>query len=189
MTTPRCEWVGNKPIYVAYHDEEWGVPVHDDRHLFEMLVLDEAQAGLSWLTILQRRAGYRRAFDDFDPRLVAAYDDAKVEALLQDTGIIRNRQKINSAIKNAQACLAIQEEFGSLDVYLWQFVGGKTIQNAWETDSDIPTQTPESVAMSKNLRKRGFSFVGPTICYAFMQATGMVNDHLISCFRYADLRG
>ena len=184
----RCDWAeSGGDIYHRYHDEDWGVPVHDDRELLEKLILDGAQAGLSWLTILKRREGYRRAFEGFDPVKMAAYDEKKVEELLQDTGIIRNRQKVNSAIKNAKAFLAIQEEFGSFDVFIWSFVGGKTKTNSWRTMADTPAQTEESVAMSKELKKRGFSFVGPTICYAFMQAVGMVNDHVVDCFRYDEV--
>ena len=187
MNVIRCEWAGSDPLYVDYHDHEWGVPAHEDQRLFEMLLLEGAQAGLSWSTILKKRDNYRRAFDGFDPAIVATYDDAKVAELLSDPGIVRNRAKVAAAIKNAQACLAVQEELGSLDAYLWQFVGGAPIQNAWRSLSEIPAETAESRAMSKALRGRGFSFVGPTICYAFMQAVGMVNDHVIDCFRYAEL--
>ena len=186
MTT-RCQWAGSDPLYVAYHDLEWGVPVHDDRLLFEFLVLEGAQAGLSWSTILKKRDAYRVAFDGFDPAIVAAYDDAKVAELLANPGIVRNRAKIASAIKNAQAFLAVQQEFGSFDAYIWQFVDGRPRQNSWRSLSEIPASTPESEAMSKDLRKRGFNFVGPTICYAHMQATGMVNDHVIDCFRHREL--
>lgn len=185
--TVRCEWPGDDDLMIQYHDEEWGVPVHDDRLLFEHLLLDGAQAGLSWRTILYKREGYRRAFDQFDARKIAAYDERKYEALLQDEGIVRNRQKVRSAIDNARAFLAVQEEFGSFDAYLWQFVGGKTIKNAWQTMADIPAVSPESEAMSKDLKARGFKFVGPTICYAFMQASGMVNDHKVDCFRYNEV--
>lgn len=180
----RCGWPGNDPLYVAYHDEEWGVPKHDDRRLFEDLVLDGAQAGLSWITILRKRENYRAAFDNFDPRKVAAYDEAKMAALLADPGIIRNRQKINSAVQNARAFLKIQAAFGSFDAYIWQFVEGWPIQNQWRSLAEIPAQTPLSETISKDLKQRGFSFVGPTIIYAFMQAVGMVNDHLVDCFRY-----
>ena len=183
----RCEWSTTDPLYIRYHDEEWGVPVHDDRVIFEFLVLEGAQAGLSWLTILKRREGYRAAFDNFDPRRVAQYDENKIEQLLADPGIIRNRRKIESTVTNARAFLDVQNEFGSFDRYIWSFVGGKPIINAWKTLADIPAKTIESVAMSKDLVRRGFKFVGPTICYAHMQATGMVNDHVVSCFRYADL--
>lgn len=185
--TVRCEWPGDDELMVEYHDKEWGVPVHDDRLLFEHLVLDGAQAGLSWRTILYRREGYRRAFENFDARKIAAYDQQKIEELLQDEGIIRNRQKVNSAVKNAQAFLRVQDEFGSFDAYIWAFVGGKTINNGWQKMADLPATSPESEAMSKDLKKRGFSFVGPTICYAFMQAAGLVNDHIVSCFRYDEL--
>jgi DNA-3-methyladenine glycosylase I len=179
----RCAWVTNDPLYQAYHDEVWGVPVHDDRELFEKLVLDGAQAGLSWLTILKRQEGYRAAFDNFEPRIVAAYDEAKIAVLLQDTRIIRNRQKVRSAVQNARAFLAVQDEFGSFDSYIWQFVGGAPRINRPATLSDVPTETAESRAMSRDLKQRGFSFVGPTICYAFMQACGLVNDHTTDCFR------
>jgi DNA-3-methyladenine glycosylase I len=183
----RCGWAGDDPLMVSYHDREWGVPVHDDRLLFEFLVLEGAQAGLSWSTILRKREAYRRAFFGFDPRRVAEFDDADRARLLADAGIVRNRLKIASAISNARAVVAIQEEVGSFDRYIWQFVGGAPIQNPWETLREIPSQSPESVAMSKALKQRGFRFVGPTICYAFMQAVGMVNDHLVGCFRYHDL--
>jgi DNA-3-methyladenine glycosylase I len=186
MTT-RCQWAGSDPLYVAYHDLEWGVPVHDDRTLFEFLVLEGAQAGLSWSTILKKRAAYRAAFDGFDPALVAVYDDARVAELLANPGIVRNRAKIASAIKNAQAFLAVQQEFGSFDAYIWQFVGGRPIQNAWRSLAEVPAETAASQAMSKDLKKRGFNFVGPTICYAHMQATGMVNDHTIDCFRRGEI--
>lgn len=182
--TKRCEWAGTDALYVAYHDEEWGVPVHDDRTLFEFLILEGAQAGLSWSTILKKRENYRRAFDNFDPQKVAAYDEDKIAALLEDAGIVRNRLKVRSAVQNAQAFLRVQEEFGSFDAYVWQFVGGKPIQNSWKTLGEIPAETEESRALSKDLKKRGFNFVGPTIIYAFMQAVGMVNDHLLHCFCY-----
>lgn len=184
MTVTRCEWAGTDPLYVAYHDEHWGVPVHDDRLLFEMLTLEGAQAGLSWITILRRREGYRAAFDNFDPQAVARYDDAKAAALLADARIIRNRAKIHSTITNAQAFLAVQAEFGSFDAYIWQFVGGQPKINCFQTLADIPAETPESRALSKDLLKRGFRFVGPTICYALMQACGLVNDHAAACFKY-----
>jgi DNA-3-methyladenine glycosylase I len=186
MTT-RCQWAGTDPLYVAYHDLEWGVPVHDDRTIFEFLILEGAQAGLSWSTILKKRDAYRAAFDNFDPAVVAVYDETKVAELLANPGIVRNRAKIASAIKNAQAFLAVQQEFGSFDAYIWQFGGGRPKQNSWQSLSEIPASTPESEAMSKDLRKRGFNFVGPTICYAHMQATGMVNDHTVDCFRYSEL--
>ena len=173
-----------RPLYVQYHDTEWGVPQHDDRKLFEFLTLEGAQAGLSWLTILKKREGYSRAFDGFHPGKVASYGDSKVAELLADSGIVRNRLKITAAIQNAKALLSVQQEHGSFDAYVWSFVGGSTRKNAWETLGEIPAKTPESEAMSVNLQRRGFRFVGPTICYAFMQATGMVNDHLTYCFRY-----
>jgi DNA-3-methyladenine glycosylase I len=184
----RCQWVGDDPLYVGYHDREWGVAVHDDRLLFEFLVLEGAQAGLSWLTILRKRDAYRRAFAGFDPAAVAAFGQAEVERLLADTGIVRNRLKIEAAIGNARAYLRVQSEFGSFDSYIWGFVGGRTIQNEWRTMAEIPAKTPEAEQMSADLKKRGFRFVGPTICYAHMQATGMVNDHTVDCFRYAELR-
>ena len=184
----RCDWAGTDPLYVAYHDEEWGVPAHDDRTLFEFLILEGAQAGLSWSTILNKRENYRKAFDNFDPVKVARYDARKVAKLLADPGIVRNRLKIHAAIQNARAFLEIQREFGSFDAYLWQFVGGKPKLNKWKTLKEIPAHTAESDALSKDLKKRGFSFVGSTICYALMQAVGMVNDHVVGCFRYAELR-
>jgi DNA-3-methyladenine glycosylase I len=177
----RCAWAGDDPLYVKYHDEEWGVPLHDDRRLFEMLTLEGAQAGLSWITILRKRPAYRRAFDRFDPAKVARYDAKKKRALMADAGIVRNRLKIESAITNARAFLDVQKEFGSFDAYIWQFVGGSPIDTPRKTMGDVPARTPESDAMSKDLKKRGFRFVGSTICYAFMQATGMVNDHLREC--------
>jgi DNA-3-methyladenine glycosylase I len=176
----RCRWCGDDPLYIQYHDEEWGVPQHDDRHLFEMLTLEGAQAGLSWITVLRKRENYRAAFDNFEIKKVAAYGEKKVEQLLLDPGVIRNRLKITSTIKNANGVLAIQKEFGTFDSYLWSFVDGKPIQNAWEPGS-VPASTPLSDKMSKDLKKRGFGFVGTTICYAFMQATGMVNDHVTEC--------
>lgn len=172
----------------AYHDEEWGVPLHDDRALFEFLILEGAQAGLSWSTILNKRAAYRAAFDRFEARKIARYSEAKIAALLSDPGIVRNRLKILSAVKNAQAFLAVEKEFGSFDAYIWQFVDGRPIQNRWARMAEVPARTAESDAMSKDLRKRGFGFVGSTICYAFMQATGMVNDHLVTCFRHRELK-
>jgi DNA-3-methyladenine glycosylase I len=172
---------------VKYHDEEWGEPKHDDRRLFEDLVLDGAQAGLSWSTILRKRENYREAFDNFDPVKVAAYDEAKIEDLLQNPGIVRNRQKVNSAVKNAKAFLKIQEEFGSFDAYIWGFVDGKPIQNQWKSMSELPAKTELSEMVSKDLKERGFNFVGPTIIYAFMQAVGMVNDHTVDCFRYLEV--
>jgi DNA-3-methyladenine glycosylase I len=186
----RCDWVPEaEPIYVAYHDDEWGVPEHDDRNLFELLTLEGAQAGLSWLTILRKREGYRRAFAGFDPAAVAAFDERKIEDLMQDAGIVRNRMKIESTVRNARGVLAVQDEFGSLDAYLWQFVGGAPLVNGWTQLGEIPAETAESKAMSKELKRRGFGFVGPTVCYAFMQAAGLVNDHVVDCFRYAELEG
>ncbi|RMH87935.1 MAG: DNA-3-methyladenine glycosylase I [Calditrichaeota bacterium] len=184
----RCEWVpNNDPLYQRYHDEEWGVPVHDDRKLFEFLILDGAQAGLSWRTILHKRENYRKAYDGFDPQKVARYDEQKIAQLLSDPGIVRNRLKVRASVENARAFLKIQEEFGSFDAFIWQFVGGKPRQNRWKSLSEIPARTPESDAMSKELKRRGFKFVGSTICYAFMQAAGMVNDHVVDCFRYREL--
>lgn len=187
MEIVRCAWAGTEPLYVAYHDQEWGVPLHDDRKLFEFLVLDSFQAGLSWAIILKKRLNFRQAFDDFAPRLIAGYDDAKIAQLLSNPGIVRNRLKINATVQNARSFLAIQEEFGSFDAYIWQFVGGKTRVNAWKSIGEIPAKTAESDAMSKDLIKRGFRFVGSTICYAFMQAAGLVNDHTMDCFRYRSL--
>jgi DNA-3-methyladenine glycosylase I len=184
----RCAWVGADPLYVDYHDTEWGVPLHDDRRLFEFLVLEAAQAGLSWITILRKRENYRRAFAGFDPEAVARFNRRSAERLLQDAGIVRNRQKIAAAIGNARAFLAVQDEFGSFDRYVWRFVDGRPIQGRWRTTRDVPAKTPESEAMSKDLSARGFRFVGPTICYAHMQATGMVNDHQLDCFRCAPVR-
>ncbi|HEV2111801.1 MAG TPA: DNA-3-methyladenine glycosylase I [Gammaproteobacteria bacterium] len=181
----RCHWAPpDDPVYTAYHDEEWGVPLHDDRLLFEFLVLEGAQAGLSWSTILHKRDNYRRAFHRFDPKKVARYTKKDVTRLLKDAGIVRNRLKIESAINNAQAYLAVQKEFGSFDKYIWSFVGGKPKVNRWKTSKQVPASTPESDAMSKDLKQRDFRFVGSTICYALMQATGMVNDHRVDCFRH-----
>jgi DNA-3-methyladenine glycosylase I len=187
MLKARCAWAGNDPLVIVYHDQEWGVPLHDDQRLFEFLILEGAQAGLSWVTILRKRENYRQAFADFDPIKVAQFDQAEKQQLLRDPGIIRNRLKIEAAITNAQAFLKAQEEFGSFDAYIWRFVSGNPIQNRWSTLSELPAQTSESEAMSKDLKKRGFKFVGPTICYAFMQAVGMVNDHTTDCFRYYEL--
>ena len=184
----RCPWGDTHPLYVDYHDLEWGVPTHDDLKLFEMLLLESAQAGLSWLTILKKRENYRRAFAGFHPRRVARFDDRRVDRLLGDDGIVRNRLKIRSAITNAQAFLAVQREHGSFDQFVWQFVDGTPRQNAWRHLSQVPARTPESDSMSTELKRRGFSFVGSTICYAFMQATGMVNDHLVGCFRHSEVR-
>ncbi|HKV23758.1 MAG TPA: DNA-3-methyladenine glycosylase I [Candidatus Acidoferrum sp.] len=184
----RCAWAKNE-WNISYHDEEWGVPLHEDQRLFEMLILEGAQAGLSWDTILKKRAAYRRAFDEFEVAKIARYDKEKIRELLQDAGIIRNKLKIAATIGNAQAYLKIQEEFGSFDAFIWRFVDGAPRQNAWKTHKSVPAKTAQSDAMSKELNKRGFRFVGSTICYAFMQATGMVNDHLVGCFRYGDLAG
>jgi DNA-3-methyladenine glycosylase I len=187
MSRKRCAWAGNDELYQKYHDTEWGVPLHDDRRLFEFLILEGAQAGLSWITVLRKRDNYRAAFDNFDANRVAAYDSNKIESLLQDAGIVRNRLKIQAAIINAQKFLDVQDEFGSFDRFIWQFVGGKTIQNRRRSLADIPSSTAESDAMSKELKRRGFKFVGTTICYAHMQATGMVNDHTTDCFRHGEL--
>jgi DNA-3-methyladenine glycosylase I len=183
----RCAWA-NGELSIRYHDEEWGVPVHDDRTLFEFLILEGAQAGLSWSTILNKRENYRRAFDGFDPDRVARYDRRKIERLLRDAGIVRNKLKIASTVANAKAFLLVQKEFGSFDRYIWQFVGGKPRVNSPRTLKHVPARTPDSDAISKDLKKRGFNFVGSTICYAFMQAVGLVNDHVIDCFRYQQLR-
>jgi DNA-3-methyladenine glycosylase I len=183
----RCAWAGNE-LSLRYHDEEWGVPVHDDRTLFEFLILEGAQAGLSWNTILQKREHYRKVFDNFDPKRVTRYDARKVKQLLADPGIVRNRLKIAAAIRNATAFLAVQKEWGSFDAYLWRFVGGKPKQNSWRSIKDLPVRTQESDALSDDLLKRGFKFVGSTICYAMMQAVGMVNDHTVDCFRHKEVR-
>jgi DNA-3-methyladenine glycosylase I len=188
VTISRCPWAGSDPLMVDYHDREWGVPVHDDPVLFEFLVLEGAQAGLSWSTILRKRDAYRKAFRHFDPKTVAGFDERDVSRLLTDAGIVRNRRKIESAIANARLLIELAVESGSFDRYAWSFVGGKPIKNAWKTLAEIPAETAESRALSKDLLRRGASFVGPTICYAFMQATGMVNDHLVSCFRYRTSR-
>ncbi|WP_084595118.1 DNA-3-methyladenine glycosylase I [Paenibacillus andongensis] len=182
--TMRCGWVNEDPLYIDYHDHEWGVPVHDDRHLFEMLNLEGAQAGLSWYTILKKRESYREAFDGFDPHIIVNYDDKKLNELLENSGIVRNRLKIASVVQNAKAFLKVQQEFGTFDSYIWGFVGGKPINNHWTDMSQVPATTEISDAMSKDLKKRGFKFVGSTICYAYMQAVGMVNDHNQTCFRY-----
>ena len=184
----RCEWCGSDPLYVAYHDDEWGVPVHDDRCLFEMLTLEGAQAGLSWLTILKKRKGYCKAFHSFDYEKIAAYSQSDIKRLLADSGIVRNRLKIESVIKNARGVLAIKEEFGALDSFLWRYVDDIPRRNAWKSIEDLPACTEQSDAMSKDLKRRGFNFVGPTICYAFMQAVGMVNDHTTDCFRYREIQ-
>lgn len=180
----RCGWAGTDPLYVHYHDEEWGVPVYDEHKLFEFLTLEGAQAGLSWITILRKRDNYRAAFDQFDSALVARYDEAKIAELMLNPGIVRNRLKVNATVINARAFLAVQDEFGSFSDYLWRFVDGAPVQNHWNALSEIPAETAQSKQMSKDLLKRGFKFVGPTICYAFMQACGMVNDHIVDCFRY-----
>ncbi|OHB27059.1 MAG: DNA-3-methyladenine glycosylase [Desulfuromonadaceae bacterium GWC2_58_13] len=185
--TNRCEWCGTDPLYVDYHDHEWGVPVHDDRRLFEFLVLEGAQAGLSWLTILKKRDNYRRSFQGFDPRKVAGYSAEDIQRLLADPGIVRNRLKIESAVKNARGVVAIQNEFGSFDAFIWRYVDHRPQQNTWRSLAELPARNAISDAMSKDLKKRGFNFVGPTICYAFMQAVGMVNDHLVGCFRHAEI--
>ena len=186
----RCDWVPlDNPLYVKYHDEEWGVPIHDDQLLFEFLVLEGMQAGLSWFTILRKRESFRTAFDHFNPREIALYNEKKIEELMQNSGIIRNRLKISAAIQNAKAFLNVQAEFGSFDSFIWQFVKGKAIVNQWKTLKEIPAKTPLSDTISKDLKKRGFKFVGSTIIYAHMQATGMVNDHTIDCFRYKEING
>lgn len=188
-TKKRCNWVGDDPLMVAYHDEQWGVPTHDDRLLFEFLVLEGAQAGLSWSTILKKRENYRAAFDDFVPDKIALYTEDKINELLQDSGIVRNAMKVRAAVSNARAVLEVQKEFGSFDAYIWQFVGGKTIQNCWNSVIQVPGKSREAEAMSKDLKRRGFRFVGPTICYAFVQAIGMVNDDTTDCFRFQELGG
>ncbi len=183
----RCEWVGDEPLYIAYHDKEWGVPVFDDRLLFEFLILEGAQAGLSWLTVLKKRENYRKAYKNFDAKKVARFSEASIEKLLQDPGIIRNRLKVRASVKNASAFIEIQKEFGSFAKYSWDYVGGKPIINRFKKISELPALTPESEAISKDLKKRGFTFVGPTIIYAHMQAVGMVNDHTMDCFRYKEV--
>lgn len=184
----RCSWAGSDALYQAYHDTEWGVPMHDDRALFEFLILEGAQAGLSWITILKKRDAYRAAFDNFDASRIARYDAGKLESLLQNPGIVRNRLKVQAAVTNARQFLLMQEKFGSFDAFIWQFVDGVPRQNRWRTLNEVPASTPESDAMSKELKRLGFKFVGSTICYAYMQATGMVNDHTTDCFRYAELK-
>ncbi len=184
----RCEWCGDDAVYCAYHDDEWGVPVHDDRRLFEMLALEGAQAGLSWLTILKKREGYRLAFDAFDFERVAAYSAGEIECLLANPGIVRNRLKIESVIRNARGTLRIREEFGSLDAFLWRYVDGEPRQNAWPSIAALPSRTDQSDRMSQDLKQRGFNFVGSTVCYAFMQAVGMVNDHVVGCFRHEEVK-
>ena len=185
----RCEWAARSELEREYHDKEWGVPVHDDRRLFEFLVLEGAQAGLSWSTVLKKREGYRKAFGNFDPGLVAGFSEGDVATLLADPGIIRNRLKVRAAIGNARAFLRVRDEFGKFDRYIWRFVGGDPVRNAWNRPTEIPCRTAASDAMSKDLRDRGFRFAGSKICYAFMQAVGMVNDHVVECFRYGDLAG
>lgn len=187
MAVSRCAWANGDPLLLEYHDREWGVPVHDDRLLFEFLVLEGAQAGLSWMTILRKREAYRTAFKGFDPARVSRFTDVAVGRLLASSAIVRNRRKIESAIKNARVVLAIAREQGTFDRYVWSFVGGRPRRNAWNKVADIPAETPESLALSKDLIRRGANFVGPTICYAFMQATGLVNDHVVSCFRYREV--
>jgi DNA-3-methyladenine glycosylase I len=184
----RCEWAKGSELYLAYHDREWGVPVHDDQRLFEFLILEGAQAGLSWATILNKRSGYRLAYDNFDPQKVAHYGDSKIEQLRGDPAIVRNKLKIVASVKNARAFLKVQAEFGSFDAYIWRFVQGRPKQNAWLSVSRVPATTKESELMSKDLNQRGFKFVGSTICYAFMQAVGMVNDHIVKCYRYDELK-
>jgi DNA-3-methyladenine glycosylase I len=187
MNKQRCAWAGEDALYRQYHDTEWGVPLHDDRALFEFLILEGAQAGLSWITILRKRENYRAAFDGFDAARIAAYGANKIESLLQDAGIVRNRLKVAAAVINAQKFLDVQDEFGSFDSFIWRFVDGKPKQNRWRSPAEIPSSTPESDAMSRELKRRGFKFVGSTICYAHMQATGMVNDHTTDCFRHKEL--
>jgi DNA-3-methyladenine glycosylase I len=187
MNMTRCAWCGDDPLYRSYHDTEWGVPLHDDRALFEFLILEGAQAGLSWITILRKRENYRAAFDDFDAAHIARYGTGKIQSLLQDPGIVRNRLKVEAAVNNARMFLEVQSEFGSFDAFIWRFVDGKPKQNRCRSIAEIPASTPESDAMSKELKRRGFKFVGSTICYAHMQATGMVNDHTTDCFRHKEL--
>jgi len=187
MMKQRCRWAGADPLYIKYHDTEWGVPLHDDHKLFEFLILEGVQAGLSWITILKKRKNYHKAFNCFDYNKIAKYDSGKVRELLNNKGIVRNKLKIEAAVQNAKAFLAVQKEFGSFDTYIWRFVGGKPLKNAWKTQEEIPSKTDESIDMSIDLKKRGFKFAGPTICYAFMQAVGMVNDHIVDCFRYREI--
>ncbi len=185
----RCKWAGTDPLYIEYHDNEWGIPLHDDQKLFELLILEGMQAGLSWITILKKRQSYRKAFNNFDAEQIASYDSNKIVQLLSNKGIIRNRLKIEAAVQNARAFLSVQKKFGSFDTYIWRFIDGKPIKNAWKTQEEIPSKTDESIDMSIDLKKRGFKFAGPTICYAFMQAVGMVNDHTVDCFRYHEIQG
>ena len=189
MNKTRCAWPGNDGLYQSYHDYEWGVPLHDDQKLFEFLILEGAQAGLSWITILRKRENYRTVFDGFDATRIAAYNPSKIESLLLDAGIVRNRLKVQSTVINAQKFLEVQNELGSFDKFIWQFVDGRPRQNVWRSMAETPTYTAESDAMSKELKRRGFKFIGSTICYAYMQATGMVNDHTTNCFRHAELKG
>ena len=183
----RCPWAGKDPLYIAYHDTEWGVPLHDDQRLFEFLILEGVQAGLSWLTVLKKRAHYRAAFDGFDPMKVAGYGPARVQELLSDAGLIRNRLKITAAVNNARAFLEVQAVFGSFDTFIWDFVEGRPVRNAWQRMEAVPAQTATSRRMSREMKSRGFKFVGPVICYAYMQAVGMVNDHLVDCFRHSEI--
>lgn len=185
----RCSWCGDDPLYQDYHDNDWGVPLHDEQRLFEMLILEGAQAGLSWLTILKKRDNYRRAFDNFDAEKIAVYQQSDIDRLLGDAGIVRNKLKINAAVQNARAVLKIREEYGSLDTFLWRYVAGEPIQNSWASMDQVPAETELSARLSKDLKKLGCRFVGPTICYAYMQSIGMVNDHVASCYRYAELGG
>ena len=187
-TKRRCDWATSDPLSIRYHDKEWGVPLHDDWRLFEFLILEGAQAGLSWITILRKRDEYRKAFANFDPRKVAKFGDPQITKLLHNSGIVRNRLKIAAAIDNAKAFLAVQQEFGTFDRFVWSFTNGKVVQNRWRRLAELPAQTPKSQALSRELKRRGFRFVGPTICYAFMQAVGMINDHLIGCFRHRESR-
>lgn len=187
-TKTSCTWPSGNPLMIEYHDKEWGVPLHNDRKLFEYMILDAFQAGLSWNTIINKRKNFRKAFDNFDPVKISKYSEKKIESLMNDTGIIRNNLKIRAAITNAKAFLEVRKEFGTFDKYIWQFTGGKTIHNKWKTLKELPAKTKESDAMSKDLIKRGFKFVGSTICYAFIQAAGMVNDHIVSCWRYKEIR-
>jgi len=179
----RCQWCGSDPLYIAYHDQEWGIPAHDDHHLFEMLILEGAQAGLSWITVLRKREAYRQAFADFDPRAVADFGPGRLQAILQNPGVVRNRLKVASAVSNARAFLAVQDQFASFDAYLWRFTEGRPVVNHWRSLSEIPAVTPQALALSKDLKRRGFKFVGPTIMYAFMQAVGMVDDHVLDCWK------
>ena len=183
----RCEWAESDPLYMEYHDKEWGTPVRDDSKLFEFLILESAQAGLSWITVLRKRQNYANAFDHFNPEKIAQYNEKKIQTLLTNKGIIRNKKKIQAAVRNAAAFLNIQNDWGSFSEYIWQFIGGNPKRNSWKRISEIPAKTEESTSMSKDLKQRGFVFVGPTICYAFMQAVGMVNDHVVDCFRYGEL--